>query len=90
MIRSAIQKLLRKENLTETEIMDVMNCIMDGNATQSQIGGFLTALRFKGETVEEITGCARVMRDKAEKVTAPIPSIFQQRPRWWRQQQELK
>ena len=73
MIRSAIQKLLRKENLTEPEIMDVMNCIMDGNATQSQIGGFLTALRFKGETVEEITGCARVMRDKAEKVKHNLP-----------------
>lgn len=68
MIKSAIQKLLLKENLKEQEIMNVMSCIMDGNATQSQIGGFLTALRFKGETVEEITGCAKVMREKAEKV----------------------
>lgn len=73
MLRSAIQKLLRRENLTEQEVMDVMNCIMEGNATQSQIGGFLTALRFKGETVEEITGCARVMREKSEKVQHNLP-----------------
>ena len=73
MIRAAMQKLLRRENLTETEIMEAIGCIMDGSATQSQIGGFLTALRFKGETVEEITGCARVMRDKAEKVTHSLP-----------------
>lgn len=73
MIKSAIQKLLRREDLSEQEVMEVMNCIMDGNATQSQIGGFLTALRFKGETVEEITGCAKVMRDKAEKVQHSLP-----------------
>lgn len=68
MIKTAIQKLLRHENMSETEIVDVMNCIMEGNATQAQIGSFLTALRFKGETVEEITGCARVMREKAERI----------------------
>ena len=73
MIKSAIQKLLLKESLTEQEIMNVLNCIMDGNATQSQIGGFLTALRFKGETVEEITGCAKVMREKAERVEHSLP-----------------
>lgn len=73
MIKSAIQKLLLKENLSEQEIMNAMNCIMDGNATQSQIGGFLTALRFKGETVEEITGCAKVMREKAERVEHNLP-----------------
>jgi anthranilate phosphoribosyltransferase len=73
MIKSAIQKLLRREDLSEQEVMDVMNCIMEGNATQSQIGGFLTALRFKGETVGEITGCAKVMRAKAEKVQVDLP-----------------
>ena len=73
MIRTAIQKLLLRENLKEQEIMDVMNYIMDGSATQSQIGGFLTALRFKGETAEEITGCAKVMREKSEKVEHHLP-----------------
>lgn len=72
MLKMAIQKLLKGENLTEQEIMDAMNCIMDGNATQAQIGGFLTALRCKGETVEEITGCARVMREKAERINPEV------------------
>lgn len=73
MLRSAIQKLLLRQNLTEQEIMGAMDCIMEGKATQSQIGGFLTALRFKGETAEEIAGCARVMRDKADKVECSLP-----------------
>ncbi len=73
MIRSVIKKLLLKENLTEKEIMNVMNFIMEGNATQSEIGDFLTVLKFKGETAEEITGCAKVMREKAEKVKHNLP-----------------
>lgn len=68
MLQMAIQKLLRREDLTEIEIMEAMNSIMEGNATQAQLGSFLTALRFKGETVEEITGCAKVMKDKAERI----------------------
>ncbi|HEX2944638.1 MAG TPA: anthranilate phosphoribosyltransferase [Clostridia bacterium] len=68
MVRTALQKLSTKENLTEREAIEAMNCVMEGNATQSQIGGFLTALRFKGETVEEIVGFARVMREKSAKV----------------------
>jgi len=41
---------------------------MEGNATQAQIGSFITALRIKGETIEEITGCAKVMRQKADRI----------------------
>lgn len=73
MFKSLLQKLLLKEDLSEKEVMSVMNCIMNGEATQSQIGGFLTALRFKGETVEEIIGCARVMREKSVKVEHQLP-----------------
>ena len=72
MMKIAIQKLLKREDLTEREIIDVMNCIMEGSATQAQIGGFLTALRFKGETVDEITGCAKVMREKAERISPEV------------------
>lgn len=72
MLKQAIQKLLKREDLNEQEIMDAMNCIMEGNATQAQIGSFLTALRFKGETVEEITGCARVMREKSERISPDV------------------
>lgn len=72
MLQKAIQKLVDGRNLTEKEIMDAMDCIMEGNATQAQIGGFITALRIKGETIEEITGCARIMRAKAERITPEV------------------
>ncbi len=67
-IKQAIAKVVRLENLSETEMEEVMEAIMTGNATPAQIGSFITALRIKGETLDEITGAARVMRDKARKV----------------------
>jgi anthranilate phosphoribosyltransferase len=73
MLRSAIQKLIEGRNLTESEVMQAMGCIMDGDASQAQIGSFITALRMKGETIEEITGCAKVMREKADRITPEIP-----------------
>lgn len=73
MIKPVLRKLLTKENLTQTEAMEAMDCIMGGNATQSQIGGFLTALGYKGETAEEIIGFAKVMREKATKVEHSLP-----------------
>lgn len=72
MLKKAIQKLVEGKNLTEEEIMEAMNCIMDGEATQAQIGSFITALRFKGETIEEITGCAKVMREKAHRIAPEV------------------
>lgn len=68
MVRGAIQKLVEGKNLSEDEVIGALNCIMDGEATQAQIGSFITALRIKGETIEEITGCAKVMREKAERI----------------------
>ncbi len=68
MIKKYLNKLINGENLSEDEIIAAMTFIMEGEATQAQIGSFLTALRVKGETVEEITGCARVMREKAEGI----------------------
>ncbi len=67
-IREAIEKLIHRVSLSESETIDVMNQIMTGEATPLQIASFLTALRMKGETVEEITGAARVMREKAHRV----------------------
>lgn len=65
MIKKAIGSLLKGENLSMVTAEAVMKQIMKGQATQAQIGGFLVALRLKGETIEEITGCARAMRQVA-------------------------
>ena len=71
MIKEAIAKLIKTADLTEAEMTEVMHEVMTGAASPAQIGSFLTALRMKGETVEEITGAAKVMREKATKVDAP-------------------
>lgn len=68
MLKDLLQKLIQKIDLTEEEMFSAISEIMSGEASQAQIGGFLTALRLKGETVEEITGAARAMREKAEKI----------------------
>ena len=68
MIREAISKVVEKNDLTRDEMIACMDEIMTGQATQAQIGSFITALRMKGETVEEITGAAMVMREKAVKI----------------------
>jgi len=68
MIREAIGKLVEGVNLTEPETVKVMEEIMAGQATPAQIGSFLTALRLKGETIDEITGCARVMRQHVTRI----------------------
>jgi anthranilate phosphoribosyltransferase len=67
-IREAIERLVKRSNLSEDETIDVINQIMTGEATPLQVASFLTALRMKGESVVEITGAARVMREKAYRV----------------------
>jgi anthranilate phosphoribosyltransferase len=71
MIKEAINMLVGGINLSEAETAGCMREIMDGKATDAQIGALLTALRVKGETVEEITGAARIMREKASMINAP-------------------
>jgi anthranilate phosphoribosyltransferase len=63
MIQAVISKLLDGSQLARAEARAVMDEIMRGEATPAQIGGFLIALRAKGETPDEITGCAEAMRD---------------------------
>jgi anthranilate phosphoribosyltransferase len=70
MIKDAIAKTVRREDLTQAEAEAAMMDIMTGNATQAQIGAYLIALRMKGETVDEITGSARAMR--ANVVPVPV------------------
>ena len=62
MIQNALARLLDRRDLTRAEARDVMDEIMAGNATPTQISGFLVALRVKGETADEIAGCAEAMR----------------------------
>jgi anthranilate phosphoribosyltransferase len=62
-IQSALARLLDGHDLSRDEARDVMDQIMRGEATAGQIGGFLVALRLKGETADEIAGCAEAMRE---------------------------
>lgn len=68
MIKMAIAKVVEHQDLTMGEMVDVMDQIMSGGATPAQIGSFITALRMKGETVDEITGAAKVMRERATPI----------------------
>jgi anthranilate phosphoribosyltransferase len=61
-VQQAIARLLDGHDLSRDEARGVMNEVMDGEATPAQIGGLLVALRLKGETADEITGCAEAMR----------------------------
>src|SRR5512143_1505291 len=73
MIKDAIAKAVAKTNLTEAEAEAVMREIMQGEATDAQIAAYIAALRMKGETVEEITGSAKAMREKAIHVKLSAP-----------------
>lgn len=69
MLRDFIKKVSNLDNLTPKEASRALNIIMTGRATPSQIACFLTALRMKGETVDEITGFAKTMRSHARTIT---------------------
>ena len=66
MITDFIQKMIERADLTEAEARQAMEEIMSGQSTDAQIAGFLTALRMKGETSQELVGFAGVMRERAE------------------------
>jgi anthranilate phosphoribosyltransferase len=72
-IKEAIAKVVTGTNLSEAEAEGVMREIMQGEATDAQISAYITSLRMKGETVEEITGSARVMREKAVHIKLSAP-----------------
>jgi anthranilate phosphoribosyltransferase len=72
MIRESISRVIEREDLNETQMVGVMNEIMSGKATPAQIGSFITALRMKGETIDEISGAAMVMREKATRISTGV------------------
>jgi len=74
-IKSALQAVIEKRNLSSAEMSDVMRDIMTGKATPAQIGGFLIGLRMKGETIEEIAAAAHIMRELAMPVSVNSPYL---------------
>ena len=72
MIQDAIKTVIEGKNLDFLTAKTVMDEVMSGQATNAQMGAFLTALRMKGETVDEITACAFSMREKCEALHTGI------------------
>ena len=75
MIREAIAKVVEGFDLERAEAESVMQEIMEGKASSAQIAAYLTALRMKGETVQEITGSAWAMRQKAVRIVSDDPMV---------------
>jgi anthranilate phosphoribosyltransferase len=76
MIQQAIKKVVDREHLNRDEARQLMAYIMEGKATDSQIAAILVALRMKGETIDEITGFAQTMREKASRVQSRSQSLL--------------
>jgi len=74
-IQQAIKAVTERQDLARGEMRAVMQSIMTGEATPAQIGGFLIGLRMKGETIDEITAAAEVMRDLAARVEVNVPHL---------------
>lgn len=74
-IKQALNQLVNRIDLSTEEMISVMREVMTGAATPAQIGGFLVALRMKGETIDEITGAAMVMRELATKVDIGVNNL---------------
>ena len=95
-MKEILAKLVEGKDLTKEEAMKAQELILTGQATEAQIACFLTALRMKGETLDEITGLAAVLRNKANTISpkvedyvdfVPIRLIFPQHQRsLWQQQ----
>jgi anthranilate phosphoribosyltransferase len=97
-LKPLIAKVAAGTPLSRAEAREAFNVMMSGDATPSQIGGFLMALRVRGETVDEITGAVEIMREKMLRVAAPavpstssaragmhlVPTIFPPVPPSWR------
>lgn len=71
-MKKAIEQVVAGKDLSREEAERAMSIMLGGEATQAQIGSFLTALRMKGETVEELTGFAAILRDKADTIAPQV------------------
>ena len=75
-MKEYIAKAVDGKNLTQEEAKKAMEIMLSGEATQAQIAAFLTAMRMKGETLEELIGLASVLRDKAETITPKSETMW--------------
>ncbi len=75
MFRENLDKIVRKNNLSEAEMSQMLNEIFSGKITDAQIGAFMAALSTKGETFEELAGAARAMRRRAIRIQVSSPII---------------
>ena len=75
-IQNAITKVVQREDLSRDEMQTIMRQIMTGECSDAQIGGFLIALRMKGESIDEITAAAEVMSSLAEQVVVNLPNLI--------------
>ena len=71
-MKELIQKVVDRQDLTQEEAQKAMKLMLSGQASQAQIGSFLTALRMKGETLDELTGFAYVLKQKAEHIAPKV------------------
>jgi anthranilate phosphoribosyltransferase len=74
-LKTLIHKVADAKSLTEDEMRTALEIMTEGHASQAQMGAFLMALRVRGETVEEITGAAQLMRSKMHRVEAPPGAV---------------
>jgi len=74
-LKAAIKRVIDHKDLSHEEMAQVMRLIMTGEATPAQIGGFLVGLHMKGETIDEITAAAEVMRSLASRVDVQVPHL---------------
>lgn len=74
-LKEVIRKVVERQDLSEAEAHDALGVIMDGQATPAQIAALITALRMKGETVGEIAGFARGMRERAQRIRPRVDGL---------------
>src|SRR3989304_592124 len=74
-LKDAIREVVDRQSLTEAEAHAALGVIMDGEATPAQVSPFITALRMKGETVDEIAGFARAMRERAQRIRPRVADL---------------
>jgi anthranilate phosphoribosyltransferase len=74
-LKDVIRKVADRQDLTEAESHAALGIIMDGEATPAQIAAFITAMRMKGEAVDEIAGCARAMRERAQRIRPRVDEL---------------